>query len=144
MRQFAPAPPPHRLRPALAQNFRLLSPERSAFETRPTRIRRGPRRPPPCLHLRNGQLPSRYSGHRLSAKVARSQGAASPVRYFRHHHTQSAASRAPRRSRTPGECPAPAFSFAAVMRASIPRAFAECERLSSRERIFVGTTVVRG
>src|SRR5260370_5689269 len=133
MRRSAPAPRPRHLRSATDQNFRPPSPAHSAFETRPAQIPRGPPRRRPCPHSRNSPPPARYSGHRRLAKLAPSErAAAQPVCCFQRH-TRSAASRAPRQFRTPGKCPAPAFSFSAVARTAILRASAVYELFPSRE-----------
>src|SRR5438445_6071824 len=133
MRLSLPVLQPLRLRPAAVQNFPPWWPVHSAFETRPTRIPRGPPPRPSYRRPRNSLPPARYFARRLLEGLAPPELAgAQPARSFRLH-TRLIASRAHRQFPPRGECRVPVFSFAAVMRAATPQTSAVYELFPLRE-----------
>src|SRR2546427_12475847 len=118
MRLSLPVLQPLRLRPAAVQNFPPWWPVHSAFETRPTRIPRGPPPRPSYRRPRNSLPPARYFARRLLEGLAPPELAGAPPARPLPLPTPLIAPRAHRQIPPPGESAAAGFSFARVSRAA--------------------------
>src|SRR3989442_14987817 len=118
MRLSLPVLQPLRLRPAAVQNFPPWWPVHSAFETRPTRIPRGPPPRPSYRRPRNSLPPARYFARRLLEGLAPPELAGGPPARPFHLPPRLIASRRHRQFPPPRRCPGAVFFFSAVMRAA--------------------------